>query len=103
MIGTLPPLGEEIAAHVAEFHLKRGLDPLSAKREGAQIAELLLMLFAGDKISFPSHPSRGSDLEERNREIRRLFNGTNAPVLAVRFNISRSRIWQIVKPDDSTD
>ena len=95
--GPLPPIGEEISAHVSAFMLRRGVNPAAAHATGAQLAELMLMIFAGQRVNFPANPYKLNESRERNEEIRRLFDGTNAPVLAHRFGLSRSRIWQIVK------
>lgn len=98
----LPPLGEEIAAHVRAFCERRGMNPKRAQQQGAQIAELMLTLYAGQQVRFPADPFRGRYLELRNAEIRRRWDGTNAPVLAVEYGLSRSQVWRIVSSDDST-
>lgn len=98
----LPPLGEEIAAHVRDFCERRGMGPRRAQNEGAQIAELMLTLYAGQQIRFPADPFRGRYLEHRNAEIRRRFNGSNAPVLAVEYGLSRTQVWRIVTSEVST-
>ena len=79
------------------------MDPQRALETGGQLAELMLMLFAGQRVHFPAAPYQKNEIRERNNKIRKLFNGKNAPVLAHQFGLSRVRIWQIVKEPSPTD
>lgn len=92
----LPPIGAEIAEHVEAFFRDRGIDPERAQRQGDQVAELMLTLFSGQQIRFPSNPLRTKQTRDRNAEIRERFDGKNAPLLAHEFGLSRETIWRIV-------
>lgn len=71
-----------------------------AHETGLALAELILLVYAGQQILFPAHPFRARTLEERNEEIRGKFTGKNAPLLALEYGMSRRQIWNIVKSDD---
>ena len=98
----LPPVGEEFAAHIEEFHVRGGMSREEARLTGLALAELMLSVYAGQKVAFPSDPFRAQYLEARNKEIRRRFNGKNAPVLADEYGITRRQVWNIVKSESST-
>lgn len=93
----LPQIGDEIAAHVTEFCKRRGMDPQRAQDQGEQIAELMLTIYAGEKIRFPANPFREAEILQRDQEIRSSFDGQNTAALAQRFGISSRRVQQIVK------
>jgi len=93
-------LGEEISAHLLEYFKRAGIsrDEACALSEG--VSDELLKLYAGQNIRFPAR--RWKEIDERNAEIIRRFDGTNAPILAVEFSLSRETIWRIVKSEKET-
>lgn len=98
----LPPIGEEIADHVEAFCKRRGMDPSTAQEQGDQVAELMLTLYAGQKINFPSDPLKGARIKERNSAIRAEYDGKNTSSLVKKYGLSRVQVWKIVNLSDST-
>lgn len=75
------------------------MNPREARETGDALASLILSVYAGDRITFPEDPFREAYLRERNSEIRKRFDGKNAPVLAHEYGLTRAMIFHIVKSE----
>jgi Mor family transcriptional regulator len=71
-----------------------GLDPKQAKDLGNAIAVKMANLWGGQMIYFPK--GAWMELARRDLEIYREFDGTNRAALMKKYNVSRTRLYEIV-------
>jgi Mor family transcriptional regulator len=91
---SYPEVLKDLADQVAELMLGRGEAPEVAAEIGFRVAEFLRGHWGGQKIYIPKGIS--FSVSRRDIEIYGRFRGTNALELCREYDITNTRLYQIV-------
>ncbi len=89
-----PELIEELRDKLREFFIEEGIEEPAARRIAFRASEMVRLDFGGQTVYFPK--GRSIEPSERDLAIYRRFNGDNRNQLCREFNLSTSRLYQII-------
>lgn len=94
MAENYPEVLKDMADQVAELMVVRGFGPEESATIGMETAEFLREHWGGQKIYIPKGVTY--NLSRRDLEIEHKFNGANALELCREYEITNTRLYQIV-------